>query len=88
MKRSLAALLLAIALYTAVGAWDLRLPGLMSDEAADAVPALEMLAGQPPSAMQNITMFGRALPLMMLHHIGPATIYTSCLLYASPSPRD
>ena len=82
MKRSLAALLLAIALYAAVGAWDLRLPGLMSDEAADAVPALEMLAGQPPSAMQNITVLGRELPLMMLHHIGPASIYTSAAGFA------
>ncbi|MBK8834389.1 MAG: glycosyltransferase family 39 protein [Anaerolineae bacterium] len=86
MKRSLAALLLAIALYTAVGAWDLRLPGLMSDEAADAVPALEMLAGQTPSAMQNITLFGREVPLMMLHHIGPASIYTSAAGFALFGP--
>ena len=86
MKRSLAALALAIGIYFVVGAWDLRLPGLMSDEAADAVPALEMLAGKTPSAMQNVTLFGRDLPLMMLHHIGPATIYTSAAGFALLGP--
>lgn len=86
MKRSLAALILAIALFFVVGAWDLRLPGLLSDEAADAVPALEMLAGKTPSAMQNITLFGRELPLMMLHHIGPTTIYTSAAGFALLGP--
>lgn len=82
MKRSLAALVLAIALFFVVGAWDLRQPGLMSDEAADAVPALAMRAGKTPSVVENITLFGREVPLMMLHHIGPATIYTSAAGFA------
>jgi 4-amino-4-deoxy-L-arabinose transferase-like glycosyltransferase len=86
MKRSLAALALAIGIFFVVGAWDLRLPGLMSDEAADAVPALEMLAGKTPSAMQNTTLFGRDVPVMMLHHIGPATIYTSAAGFALLGP--
>ncbi|MDW8292543.1 MAG: glycosyltransferase family 39 protein [Anaerolineae bacterium] len=73
------ALLLAIglALYFAVGLFNLHLPGLQYDEAADAVPAIEVLQGAEPSAARNLTVFGRRLPLMMLHHIGPTTIYTS-----------
>lgn len=82
MKRSLAALVVAIGIFFVVGAWDLRQPGLMSDEAADAVPALEMRAEKAPSVVENITLFGREVPLMMLHHIGPASIYTSAAGFA------
>jgi hypothetical protein len=62
-----------------IGATDLQLPGLQYDEAADAVPAMELLTGQPVSSLSTITLFGHRLPLMMLHHIGPSTIFTSAL---------
>lgn len=74
---SLGCLLMSLALYTAVGVADLRLPGLQYDEAADAVPAMELLTGQPISSLSTVTLFGRQLPVMMLHHIGPTTIWTS-----------
>jgi 4-amino-4-deoxy-L-arabinose transferase-like glycosyltransferase len=76
---SLAALVLALALYFVVGLTNLRLPGLQYDEAADAVPAIQVLNGAEPSAIQNITLLGRQWPLMLLHHIGPTSIYTSLI---------
>lgn len=72
-------LLLALAIYFAVGLWNLRLPGLQYDEAADAVPAIQVINNTEPSAIHNITLLGRQWPLMLLHHIGPASIYTSLI---------
>jgi 4-amino-4-deoxy-L-arabinose transferase-like glycosyltransferase len=73
------ALLLALAIYFAIGLWNLRLPGLQYDEAADAVPAIQVLNNTEPSAIHNITLFGKQWPLMLLHHIGPTSIYTSLI---------
>ncbi len=74
---SLISLLLALAVYFGVALAQPALPGMQYDEAADAVIALEMLQGQRPSALKNITLFGRELPLMKQQHIGPTTIYIS-----------
>ena len=38
-----------------------------------------MMAGQPLSSISSIDALGRQWPLMMLHHIGPASIYLSFL---------
>ncbi len=54
------------------------LPGPNYDEAADAIPALELLRGEwPASALKTVRLFGQPLPVMMLHYIGPTSIYTS-----------
>ena len=74
---SLAALVIGLALYFGIGLAQLHLPGLQYDEAADAVPAMEVLLNKPPSSISTIHILGREWPLMMLHHIGPSTIYTS-----------
>jgi 4-amino-4-deoxy-L-arabinose transferase-like glycosyltransferase len=72
------ALLLALLIYFAIGLHNLNLPGPNYDEVADAAPALEVLIGQPPvSALKSIDVLGHQLPLMMLHYIGPTSIYTS-----------
>ncbi len=76
-------LLLALGMYFAIGAFNLHLPGLQYDEAADAVPALEILRGQAVSSLSHFSLFGRDWPLMMLHHIGPASIYTSLVGFAT-----
>lgn len=76
------ALLVATLLYFAVGTFQIRTPGLMYDEAADAVPAMELLAGQTPSVVRNITLFRRDIPIMQLDHIGPTSIYTSLAGFA------
>ena len=74
---SVAALIFSLALYFGIGLAQLKLPGLQYDEAADAVPAMEVLLNKPPSSISTINIAGREWPLMMLHHIGPSTIYTS-----------
>ncbi|MCS7055020.1 MAG: glycosyltransferase family 39 protein [Thermoflexales bacterium] len=73
------ALLAGLLIYFSIGLTNLRLPGLQYDEAADAVPAIEFMDGLAPSAIRNVTLFGRQWPLMMLHHIGPTSIYTSLI---------
>jgi len=72
-------LLGALVIFLSIGAFNLRAPGVQYDEAADAVPALELLHGQPTSALSHITIAGREWPLMMLHYIGPTSIYTSAV---------
>ncbi len=75
---TLAGLALSLALYAIIGAWNLSLPGLQYDEAADAVPALELLLeGNTRSAFSSIDLFGVRWPLMLQHYIGPTSIYTS-----------
>jgi hypothetical protein len=80
--RSLSALLLASLLFFGVGLAQLRSPGLMYDEAADAVPAMELLLGQTPSIVRSVPFLGREWPLMMLDHIGAASVYTSAVGFA------
>jgi 4-amino-4-deoxy-L-arabinose transferase-like glycosyltransferase len=74
---SVIAILAAFAIYFGYGVADLGVPGAQYDEVADAVPAMEMLTGQPVSSLSTVTVFGQQLPLMMLHHIGPTSIFTS-----------
>ena len=67
---SLATLGLALAVYLLVGTRDLTLPGLYSDEALDAVPAMEVTLGMPSSAMANLRLSSLNLPLMVMPYIG------------------
>jgi 4-amino-4-deoxy-L-arabinose transferase-like glycosyltransferase len=76
------ALVIASLLFFVIGTFQIRSPGLMYDEAADAVPAMELLAGQTPSVARSITLFSRSIPIMQLDHIGPASIYTSLAGFA------
>ncbi len=74
----LLALFISLVVYFAIGLTNLSLPGPNYDEVADAVPAVEVLNRQyPASALKSITLFSQPLPLMMLHYIGPTSIYTS-----------
>lgn len=76
------AFVIASLIFFAIGTFQIRSPGLMYDEAADAVPAMELLAGQPPSVARSITLGGRSIPIMQLDHIGPSSIYTSLAGFA------
>lgn len=79
-----AVLLAGVAAYLVLALTNLNLPGAHYDEAADAVPAMELLHGQyPASALKSITVFGQPVPIMMLHYIGPTSIYTSLLGFAA-----
>src|SRR6516162_3592657 len=72
-------LALSFLMYFGIGLTNLNLPGLQYDEAADAVPAMELLRGQPNTAFSTINVFGQRLPLMLNYYIGPSSIYTSFL---------
>ena len=48
-------LVLAALLFFGVGLFQLRTPGLMYDEAADAVPAMELIFGQTPSIARSVS---------------------------------
>ncbi|PJF46583.1 MAG: hypothetical protein D6709_02800 [Chloroflexi bacterium] len=81
--RSFLALALAGVLYLSIALANLSLPGPNYDEVADAVPALELLRGEwPASALKTIRVFGQPVPIMMLHYIGPTSIYTSLAGFA------
>ena len=84
MKRSLDILsldllgvALCLALYLGLAAAQIELPGLYYDEAADAVPAVQILAGQPIDALRGATvsLFGLTLPLMIFDYVGPWNTY-------------
>ncbi len=53
------------------------LPGLYYDEAADAVPAVQLLAGKPvdPARGVGIEVFGRRLPVMVMDYVGAVSTY-------------
>jgi hypothetical protein len=68
----------ALALYLALAAYQLGLPGLHYDEAREAgVNAMELLTGAPVTAFRGITVnfFGWHLPLMVQDYIGALNIY-------------
>src|SRR5512138_3248630 len=66
-------LVLALALFAVVAAYQLDLPGLHYDEAKEAgVNAMQLLTGQPVTAFRDATVaVGRwQIPLMVQDYIG------------------
>jgi hypothetical protein len=53
------------------------LPGLYYDEAADAVPAVQLLAGKAvePARGVGIDLLGRTLPVMVMDYVGAVSTY-------------
>ncbi|RLT32224.1 MAG: hypothetical protein DWI57_18555 [Chloroflexi bacterium] len=71
-------LVLVAAVYLLLAGYQLGLPGLHYDEAREAgVNALELLTGAPVTAFRGatITLWGRALPLMVQDYIGALNVY-------------
>ena len=66
-----------VALYLGLAVAQIDSPGLYYDEAADAVPAVQILAGQPIDALRGATLslFGLTLPLMIFDYVGPWNTY-------------
>ena len=62
----------------------LSLPGLYYDEAADAVPAMQLVLGQPVQLLRGagIELFGRALPLMTFDYVGAVHTYAVIPFFA------
>jgi hypothetical protein len=71
-----------LALTGLIAFWGLalaqpHLPGLYYDEAADAAPAVELLAGKPvePARGVGIDLLGRTLPVMVMDYVGAVSTY-------------
>jgi 4-amino-4-deoxy-L-arabinose transferase-like glycosyltransferase len=54
---------------------QIHLPGLYYDEALDAIPAMQLLAGQPLDITSTFHLLGREWPLMVMTYVGPTTSY-------------
>ncbi len=70
--------LIAISLlYLLLSGYQLTLPGLHYDEAFEAVPALQLLRGQPVTTFRNngLTIAGQTFPLMTQDYIGAINTY-------------
>lgn len=71
------ATLLALLLFLALAGFQLMLPGLNYDEAFDAVPAMQLLLGQPTEPLRESGLYigGRAFPLMVMDYKGVVHTY-------------
>lgn len=67
----------AVVVFVALACYQLDLPGLYYDEAADAVPAMQIVLGQPIELSRNagIPFAGRTWPLMVMDYVGSVSTY-------------
>ncbi|RME72241.1 MAG: phospholipid carrier-dependent glycosyltransferase, partial [Chloroflexi bacterium] len=90
MTRTRAAFALCLLVYLAFSLYQLDLPGLHYDEAFEAVPAVQLLRGQPVTAFRNSGLFigGRLYPLMTQDYIGALNTYAAIpfILLLGPTP--
>lgn len=75
---------LAVALFLGLALYHYRLPGLYYDEAADVVPAMQLLKGQPVRLQRGvgIHLFGRDFPVMIGDYWGTTSTYAVLPLFA------
>jgi len=69
----------ALLLYAGLSLHQIDLPGLHYDEAFEAVPALQLLLGQPVTAFRGsgLTVGGTLFPLMTQDYIGAINLYAA-----------
>jgi 4-amino-4-deoxy-L-arabinose transferase-like glycosyltransferase len=83
--------LVPLIIYLLISLYQINLPGLHYDEAFEAVPALQMLQGQPVTTFRNhgLSVAGHTFPLMTQDYIGAINTYLSipfiALLGATPA---
>lgn len=67
----------AVATFLLLATHQLQLPGLYYDEAADAVPAMQIVLGQPVDLSRGagVEAFGRVWPLMVMEYVGAVSTY-------------
>ncbi|MBI2303186.1 MAG: glycosyltransferase family 39 protein [Chloroflexi bacterium] len=75
---------LALLLYLSLSLYQIQLPGLYYDEAADAVPTMQLLQGQPVELLNGagIWLGGRALPIMVWDYVGAVNTYALLPFFA------
>lgn len=71
------ALAIIVALYLALSLYQLNLPGLHYDEAFEAVPAMQLVYGQPVTAFRNsgLNLGAQIFPYMTQDYIGTLNLY-------------
>jgi hypothetical protein len=69
----------ALALFVGLTTYQLALPGLHYDEAFEAVPAMQLLLGQPVTSFRGngLLIAGRLFPLMTQDYIGAINTYVA-----------
>jgi hypothetical protein len=74
---------LAVVVFLALALYQIRLPGLYYDEAADVVPAMQLLLDQPVSLQRGvgIHLFGRDFPVMIGDYWGVTSTYAVLPLF-------
>jgi hypothetical protein len=72
-------LVLLVGIFVGLTTYQLALPGLHYDEAFEAVPAMQLLLGQPVTSFRGNGLFiaGRLLPLMTQDYIGAINTYAA-----------
>ena len=67
----------ALALFVGLATYQLTLPGLHYDEAFEAVPAMQLLLGQPVTSFRSsgLLIAGHLFPLMTQDYIGAINTY-------------
>jgi hypothetical protein len=67
----------ALALFLSLSLYQVQLPGLYYDEAADAVLAMQMALGQPVELFRGAGLWvgGQAFPLMVMDYVGAVNSY-------------
>jgi hypothetical protein len=68
---------LAVIVYLSLALYQYRLPGLYYDEAADVIPAMQLIQGEPVSLQRDtgIHLFGRDFPVMIGDYWGVTSTY-------------
>jgi 4-amino-4-deoxy-L-arabinose transferase-like glycosyltransferase len=79
-----------VVIYTALSLYQINLPGLHYDEAFEAVPAMQLLQGQPVTAFRNsgLSINGQLFPYMTQDYIGATNTYAALPFIAvfGPTP--
>ncbi|MHB9032701.1 MAG: ArnT family glycosyltransferase [Anaerolineae bacterium] len=84
---SLGALLVGITAFFVLGARALNLPGLYADEALDALPAMELILGQPSSAVYSLHLGSFDLPLMLMSYVSALHSWYLAVWFAFLGPQ-
>ena len=79
MSRERILFVIPLVLFVGLAVYQLSLPGLHYDEAFEAVPAMQLLLGQPVTTFRGngIPISGQLFPLMTQDYIGAINTYTA-----------
>lgn len=80
----LAVIFASVALFCSLSLYQIDLPGLYYDEAADAVPAMQMVLGQEVELFNQsgIRLGNRAFPVMVMDYVGAVNTYALIPFFA------